>query len=117
MPTANEQFLDAMIRHQIGLLRVAGKTTNEIIAILDATEKDLRAAIMRRLPAATTTSLPARTRRLLAAITAPRAEIFPMRQETAHRRCIKGRLSGPTHKAAPTRQTATTKSKFAPVAA
>lgn len=50
MPTtANEEFLDAMIRHQIGLMRLSGSVRNEIIAILDATEKDIRQQIAHRM--------------------------------------------------------------------
>jgi len=47
--TSNEQFLDALIRHQIYLIRVAGSLRNKINGILAATEDDLRDAIERRL--------------------------------------------------------------------
>lgn len=47
--TSNELWFDALIRHQIGLLRTAGSTRKKIIGLLDATEKDLRNAIRRRL--------------------------------------------------------------------
>jgi len=45
----NEQFLDAAIRHQIGLMRLSGSIRNEVFEILEATEKDLRDQIERRL--------------------------------------------------------------------
>ncbi len=51
--TSNEQFFDALLRHQIGLLRTSGSTRKKIVALLDATEKDLRNAIRRRLRNAT----------------------------------------------------------------
>ena len=38
---ANEEFLDAVIRHQIFLLRTSGSITNDIIKLLNATEKEL----------------------------------------------------------------------------
>lgn len=47
--TANEQFLDAMIRHQIYLMRLSGKVRNDIFKILEATEVDMRNEILRRL--------------------------------------------------------------------
>ncbi len=43
--TANEEFMDAMIRHQVGILRVAGSIRNDILAILDATDADVRRQI------------------------------------------------------------------------
>lgn len=47
--TYNELLRDAMLRHQVGLLLVSGSIRNEIWALLDATEKDVRAQIRRRL--------------------------------------------------------------------
>ena len=47
--TYNEQFFDALVRHQIGLLRVSGSIRNKIYALLDATEKDIGDEIRRRL--------------------------------------------------------------------
>lgn len=49
MATSNEDFLDAMIRHQIGLMRLSGSVRNRIIEILDRTERDLKDQIERRL--------------------------------------------------------------------
>jgi SPP1 gp7 family putative phage head morphogenesis protein len=43
----NEEFFDALVRHQIGLLRLSGTIRNELWEILDATEKDLIAKIRR----------------------------------------------------------------------
>lgn len=47
--TANEQFLDAMIRHQTYLLRYSGYVRNLINGILDKTEADLAEKILGRL--------------------------------------------------------------------
>ncbi len=47
----NEAWFDAMIRHQIGLLRVSGKIRNDILKILDETEADIAEQVRRRLKA------------------------------------------------------------------
>jgi len=47
--TANELLADAIIRHQVGLLRYAGSLDRRTRELLDATEVDLRRAIRRRL--------------------------------------------------------------------
>lgn len=47
--TAQARWFDANIRHQIGLLRVAGGVRNRVLKLLDATEADLRHAIADRL--------------------------------------------------------------------
>ena len=47
--TFNEETLDALIRHQIGLLRFSGFVRNKIWRLLDATEADMRAQIANRL--------------------------------------------------------------------
>ncbi len=39
--TYNEEFFDAMVRHQIGLTRLSGSIRNDIFRILDATEEDM----------------------------------------------------------------------------
>lgn len=49
MADINEQWLDAMIRHQIGLLRLSGSIRNRILKLLDETERDVKAEIERRL--------------------------------------------------------------------
>ncbi len=47
--TANEQLLDAQIRHQIGLTRFAGRARRRAWEVLDASETQLRALIRTRL--------------------------------------------------------------------
>lgn len=47
--TFNEQFFDAMVRHQIGLMRLSGSLRNDVLKILDATEQDLSDKIRSRL--------------------------------------------------------------------
>lgn len=39
--TVNEEFFDALVRHQIGLLRLSGSIRNDVYALLDATEADI----------------------------------------------------------------------------
>lgn len=46
---ANEAFLDALIRHQIGLLRIGGSINKDIIAILNKTENQIAKEIRKRL--------------------------------------------------------------------
>lgn len=62
--TANEQLLDAMVRHQIGLLRFAGHLRNETWRLLDATEADLREQVQRILRRSAGTITPADLRRI-----------------------------------------------------
>lgn len=45
MASYNEELLDAMMRHQIGLLRYSGGLRNRIWELLDASESDLRARV------------------------------------------------------------------------
>ena len=47
--TFNEAFFDGLVRHQIGLLRLAGSVREEVFRLLDATEADLAEQIRRRL--------------------------------------------------------------------
>jgi SPP1 gp7 family putative phage head morphogenesis protein len=49
MATINEDLLDALVRHQIYLLRFSGSLRNKIIKLLNETEDDLEAEIRRRL--------------------------------------------------------------------
>lgn len=49
MATGNEEFRDAMVRHQIALMRLSGSINQRIVQILDATEVDLRLRIERTL--------------------------------------------------------------------
>lgn len=44
--TFNEDLFDAMVRHQIGLLRFSGSIRNDVWALLDAVEGDLRRQIV-----------------------------------------------------------------------
>lgn len=61
--TYNEELFDAMVRHQIGLLRFSGSVRNRIWELLDATEADLTAEIRRRVARAGFDT-PARMKRL-----------------------------------------------------
>jgi SPP1 gp7 family putative phage head morphogenesis protein len=47
--TSNQELLDALVRHQIYLTRVSGSIRDRVIAILDAVEEDIAAAVERRL--------------------------------------------------------------------
>ena len=49
MATANENIRDAMIRHQIGLIRASGTLSKQIIKELRKSEKEIRERIERRL--------------------------------------------------------------------
>lgn len=51
MTTSNEQLRDALVRHQIGLLRVSGALRNSIHKLLNATEGDLRDTIKKKVAA------------------------------------------------------------------
>ncbi len=62
--TANEAFFDAMIRHQIGLLRLSGSIRNDIFKLMDATEKDMADKIRRGLASNKGLTTPADVRRL-----------------------------------------------------
>ena len=42
MASSNDELLDAVIRHQIGLMRLSGKIRKDIVRLLDSTENDLR---------------------------------------------------------------------------
>lgn len=63
-PTAQDLWFDAMIRHQIGLLRRAGAIRTRVFLLLDATESDLRQAIRDRLRKHTGTDTPANVLRM-----------------------------------------------------
>lgn len=62
--TINERFFDALVRHQIGLLRLSGSIRNRVHKLLDATEKDMAATIRRRLASSSGLNTPADVRRL-----------------------------------------------------
>ena len=46
--TANEEVRDALIRHQVGLIRLSGSMSDRVVSLLNATEDDLAGAIVRR---------------------------------------------------------------------
>ena len=60
--TSQDLLLDAMIRHQIGLMRVAGSIRNASWGLLDATEGDMRRLIADVLERSTNSSVAARRR-------------------------------------------------------
>ena len=79
MATANEALFDALVRHQIGLLRLSGSIRNRVYTLLDATEDDMAAQITRRLANHQGLDSPAAARRLervLARIHATRAKAW-----------------------------------------
>lgn len=49
MPTANEQYQDAIVSHEIGLRRLGNSTLRRVISVIERTRPDLRALIMDRL--------------------------------------------------------------------
>lgn len=48
MKTANEAFMDALIRHQIGLTRLAPSISRKIITLLNASEADVKDQLLAR---------------------------------------------------------------------
>lgn len=54
MPSVNDLLLDATVRHQVYLQRYSTATVNKIIALLNRTDADLVAQILKRDPTATT---------------------------------------------------------------
>lgn len=62
--TSNEAFFDAMLRHQIGLLRMSKGLGRRVRELLDASEADLRAAIRNRLRGQTGLTTSANVQRL-----------------------------------------------------
>lgn len=62
--TFNEEFFDALVRHQIGLLRLSGSIRNDVFAILDATEADMADKIRSRLLGRKGLNTPADVRRM-----------------------------------------------------
>ena len=57
MATLNDQYLDAQIRHQIFILRVSGRTKNEIFEILNRTERRMARVIRERKSYTTETAI------------------------------------------------------------
>lgn len=64
MATVNEELFNALVRHQIYLLRTSGAIRNRIFALLDATEQDIADKIRSRLLNATGLDTPADVRRM-----------------------------------------------------
>ena len=62
--TVNERFIDGLVRHQIGLLRLSGSVRKRIFKILDDTETDVADQIKRKLKRAQGLDRPADVRRL-----------------------------------------------------
>lgn len=62
MKTVNEEWFDALIRHQVFLLRVSGSIRNDVVALLNATEKDIAMRVRDALRGNTASS-PGRIRR------------------------------------------------------
>lgn len=74
--TAQHEWFDAQIRHQIGLLRYSGGLDRRVVELLDDTEAELRKIIARRLKHHTGTRRPRdleRQRAMLADLEAARA--------------------------------------------
>lgn len=64
MATVNEELFDALVRHQIYLLRLSGSIRNRIYAILDATEQDITDKIRSRLLGTDGLDTPASVRKM-----------------------------------------------------
>ena len=62
--TVNEQLFDALVRHQIGLLRLSDAVRRKAQKVLDATEADMAANIRRKLANTVGLNTPASVRRL-----------------------------------------------------
>lgn len=72
MATVNEELFNALVRHQIYLLRTSGAIRNRINALLDATEQDIADKIRSRLLNATGLDTPADVRRMESLLSAIR---------------------------------------------
>lgn len=73
MATVNEELFDALVRHQIYLLRLSGTIRNKIHRILDATEQDIKDKIIARLAGSDGLNTPASVRRMEATLAAVRS--------------------------------------------
>lgn len=71
--TVNEEFLDALLRHQIGLLRLSGGIRNKIFKLLNASEQDIADQIRSRLANHTGLNTPAKVKRLQSLLESIRA--------------------------------------------
>jgi len=72
MATVNEELFDALVRHQIYLLRMSGSIRNRIYRLLDATEQDIKDKIIARLAGTNGLDTPASVRRMEATLAAIR---------------------------------------------
>ncbi len=66
--TANEEFLDALVRHQTYLLRFSSGVRNRMQSVLDATEQDIADKIAARLAGRSGLAIPVEWRRLQALV-------------------------------------------------
>lgn len=73
MATVNEELFDALVRHQIYLLRLSGNVRNRVHRVLDATEQDIADKIRSRLLNSTGLETPADVRRLEALLASIRS--------------------------------------------
>lgn len=75
-PTVNEAFFDALVRHQIGLLRLTGSIRAKVLDLLNKSEQDMADKILGRLagqaPGLDTPSSVKRLQTLLKAVRATR---------------------------------------------
>lgn len=62
--TVNEEFFDALVRHQVLLMRLSAGLRKKVDALLDATEEDLVREIRRKLKRSSDGLTPANVRRL-----------------------------------------------------
>ena len=73
MATVNEQFFDALVRHQVGLIRLSGELKRKVHRLLDSTEADIATRIRRGLAQSAGMNTPADVRRLQTTLKAVRA--------------------------------------------
>lgn len=69
--TSNEELRDAVVRHQIGLLRVSNKVRNDTLKLLDATEADMKVELLVQLERGAAGNA-ARLRKMITSIKAQR---------------------------------------------
>ena len=82
--TVNEEFFDALIRHQIGLLRLTGSIRNDVLKLLNASEQDISDKIRARLANHNGLNTPTDVRRLNTLLKSIRAtRLTSWRQVTA----------------------------------
>lgn len=77
--TFNEEFFDALVRHQIGLMRLSGSIRNDVFKLLNATERDMADKIRSRLVGKQGFNTPSdvrRMQRLVSSLTATRLKTW-----------------------------------------